>query len=198
MQEDRFLSALSATTHTLRQNVASSGILGKVALVTGGGSGIGRCASLAFAAAGAQIVVANRTGAKAESVAAEIVAAGGEAIGIQVDVSVGKDVQRMVAAAVERFGGVDILFNNAGISPGGTVTEISEEEWDECIAIDLRSVFLGGEIRYSRHAGAWRRCNSEYGGYIGDSSLSQQSSLRCGKGGGDQSDEGDCIRLCAG
>jgi 3-oxoacyl-[acyl-carrier protein] reductase len=73
------------------------------------------------------------------------VAAGGEAIGVQSDVSVGQDVQRMVAAATDQFGGVDILFNNAGISPNGTVTEISEEEWDECIAIDLRSVFLGAK-----------------------------------------------------
>ena len=123
----------------------TDGISGKIAIVTGGGSGIGRSASVAYAAAGAKVVVANRTGAKADAVAAEIVAAGGEAIGVQVDVSVGKDVQRMVAAAVEQYGGVDILFNNAGISPGGTVTEISEEEWDECIAIDLRSVFLGAK-----------------------------------------------------
>lgn len=121
------------------------GLVGKVAIVTGGGSGIGRSASLAFAEAGAKVVVANRTGAKAEAVAAEIMAAGGAAIGVQVDVSVGADVQRMIAAAVEHYGGVDILFNNAGISPNGTVTEISEEEWDECIAIDMRSVFLGAK-----------------------------------------------------
>lgn len=122
-----------------------AGIAGKVAIVTGGGSGIGRSASLAFAAAGAKVVVANRTGAKADAVAAEIATAGGEAIGVQVDVSIGRDVQRMVAAAVGHFGGVDILFNNAGISPNGSVTEIGEEEWDECIAIDLRSVFLGAK-----------------------------------------------------
>lgn len=90
-------------------------------------------------------MVANRTGAKAETVAAEIASTGSEAIALQVDVSKGADVQRMIAAAVERFGGVDILFNNAGISPNGTVTEITEEEWDECIAIDLRSVFLGAK-----------------------------------------------------
>ena len=123
----------------------ADGLAGKVVIVTGGGSGIGRSASLAFATAGANVVVANRTGTKAEAVAAEIVAAGGKAIGVQVDVSVGPDVQRMVATAVEQFGGVDVLFNNAGISPNGRVTDISEAEWDECIAIDLRSVFLGAK-----------------------------------------------------
>jgi 3-oxoacyl-[acyl-carrier protein] reductase len=142
--DDPFLSAL-AGTRTASQRVPFSGIVGKVAIVTGGGSGIGRAAALAFAAAGARVVVANRTGAKAEAVATEIVALGGRAVGVQVDVSVGRDVQRMIATAVERFGGVDILFNNAGISPHGTVTEMSEEEWDECIAIDLRSVFLGAK-----------------------------------------------------
>jgi meso-butanediol dehydrogenase/(S,S)-butanediol dehydrogenase/diacetyl reductase len=141
--EDPFFSALTAASQ--RQRMSPSGIYGKVAIVTGGGSGIGRSASLAFAEAGARVVVANRTYAKADAVAAEIVAAGGQAIGIQVDVSIGKDVQRMVGAAVSTYGGVDILFNNAGISPNGTVTEISEEEWDECIAIDLRSVFLGAK-----------------------------------------------------
>src|SRR4051812_41182821 len=121
----------------------AAGIEGKVAIITGGGSGIGRSASLTFAGAGANVVVANRTGAKAEGVAAEIIAAGGKAVAVQVDVSAGKDVQRMIAVAEKTFGGVDILFNNAGISPNGTITEISEEEWDKCIAIDLRSVFLG-------------------------------------------------------
>src|SRR5690606_401239 len=143
--DDRFLSALDATARSLAQEVSVPGIRGKVAIITGGGSGIGRASALAFAAAGARVVVANRTGAKAETVAAEIASTGSEAIALQVDVSKGADVQRMIAAAVERFGGVDILFNNAGISPNGTVTEITEEEWDECIAIDLRSVFLGAK-----------------------------------------------------
>jgi NAD(P)-dependent dehydrogenase (short-subunit alcohol dehydrogenase family) len=103
----------------------------KIAIVTGGGSGIGAATARAFAAAGASVVVAGRTGAKVLAVA--------------VDVSQGADVRRMVAAAVEHFGGLDILFNNAAISPSGRVTEISEAEWDECIAIDLRSVFLGAK-----------------------------------------------------
>jgi 3-oxoacyl-[acyl-carrier protein] reductase len=117
----------------------------KVTLITGGGSGIGRASCLAFAQAGARIVVVGRTLGKVEAVAAEIRAAGGEALAIEADVSQGVDVQRMIAAAVKRFGGLDVLFNNAGVSPVGSVTEISEAEWDECMAIDLRSVFLGAK-----------------------------------------------------
>lgn len=117
----------------------------KIAIITGGGSGIGRASCLAFGEAGAKVVVANRTLSKAEAVATEIETAGGEALAIQVDVSQSKDVQRMIAKTVAHFGGLDILFNNAGISPVGSVTKITEEEWDECLDIDLKSIFLGSK-----------------------------------------------------
>lgn len=119
--------------------------MGKVAIITGGGSGIGRASCLAFAAAGASVVVANRTLSKAQTVAGEIVALGGVARAVQVNVESAESVQRLIAVTVAHFGGVDILFNNAGISPGGSVTEITEAEWDECLAINLKSVFLGAK-----------------------------------------------------
>lgn len=118
-------------------------LMNNVAIVTGGGSGIGRASALALARAGAQVVLVNRTLSKAQGVAAEIQAAGGAALAVQADVSQSADVQAMIQAAVEHFGGVDILFNNAGISPSGRVTEIGEAEWDECLNIDLKAVFLG-------------------------------------------------------
>jgi len=117
----------------------------KIAIITGGGSGIGAATSLAFAAADATVVVAGRTLAKVEAVAAQIQSSGGRALAVAVDVSQGADVRRMIATTLDHFGGLDILFNNAGISPTGSVTTISEEEWDECIAVDLRSVFLGAK-----------------------------------------------------
>ena len=114
----------------------------KVALVTGGGSGIGAASCYAFAREGARVAVANRTLAKAEAVARAIESEGGRAIAIGTDVSLGADVQRMIDATVAELGAPDIVFNNAGISPSGRVTDISEAEWDECIGIDLKSVFL--------------------------------------------------------
>jgi 3-oxoacyl-[acyl-carrier protein] reductase len=123
-----------------------AGVLqGKIAIITGGGSGIGRASALAFAAAGASVVVANRTLAKAEAVAQAIVAAGGSALALGVQVERSADAQRMIAETVAHFGGIDVLFNNAGISPSGSITDISEEEWDECLNIDLKSIFLASK-----------------------------------------------------
>lgn len=114
----------------------------KIAIVTGGGSGIGAAACYAFAREGAQIAVANRTLAKAEAVARAIKSGGGRAIAITADVALSADVQRMIDATATELGAPDIVFNNAGVSPSGRVTDISEAEWDECLAIDLKSAFL--------------------------------------------------------
>lgn len=115
---------------------------GKVAIIIGGGSGIGEASSYAFAREGARIAVVNRTLAKAEAVARAIEAEGGRAIAIGADVSVRADVERMIDRAARELGTPDILFNNAGVSPSGRVTDISEAEWDECMNVDLKSVFL--------------------------------------------------------
>jgi len=120
-------------------------LAGKVAFVTGGGSGIGRAISLAYAAAGAAVAVVGRTSARVDAVAAEIHAAGGRALALAADVSKGEHVRATLQATVAAFGGLDILVNNAGISPSGRVTDITEAEWDECLAVDLRSVFLGAK-----------------------------------------------------
>jgi 3-oxoacyl-[acyl-carrier protein] reductase len=117
----------------------------KVAIVTGAGSGIGSAIGQAFAQAGARVVAASRTLSKVQKVVDEIRAMGAEAIAVDVDVSQGEDVRRLVEVAMQQYGRIDILVQNAGISPAGTVTEISEEEWDTCVAIDLRSVFLGAK-----------------------------------------------------
>jgi NAD(P)-dependent dehydrogenase (short-subunit alcohol dehydrogenase family) len=118
---------------------------GKVIIVTGGGSGIGAASATAFAAAGASVVVAGRTLSKVEAIAEQIQADGGQAIPVQADVSSGLDVQQMIATAVDSYGRLDVLFNNAGISPSGTITDITEAEWDQCLDINLKGVFLGAK-----------------------------------------------------
>lgn len=120
---------------------------GRVAVVTGAGSGIGRAASVALAAAGAAVVAAGRTQDGISEVADEINAAGGRARSHRADVTDDADIAGLLAFTEDSFGGLDVYFNNAGISPEGSVTQTSEAEWDRCIATNLTSVFLG-----ARHA----------------------------------------------
>jgi NAD(P)-dependent dehydrogenase (short-subunit alcohol dehydrogenase family) len=113
-----------------------------IALVTGGGSGIGRAIALRFASEGAKLVVADRYGERAEAVAAEIGAAGGEALAVQTDVRNRAAVGAMVEAAVARFGRVDVLVNNAGLSTGGDPLEMDESTWDLNFEVVLKGAFF--------------------------------------------------------
>jgi NAD(P)-dependent dehydrogenase (short-subunit alcohol dehydrogenase family) len=117
---------------------------GQVALVTGGSSGIGRAASLAFAAQGAKVVVASRRIDEGQETVRLIQATGGESIFVRTDVSQAEEVQALMARTVERFGGLDFAFNNAGIE--GTafvpVEQYSEATWNQVIDINLKGVFL--------------------------------------------------------
>jgi NAD(P)-dependent dehydrogenase (short-subunit alcohol dehydrogenase family) len=116
---------------------------GKVAVVTGAGSGIGRASAELFAAEGARVVCADRSGKEADT--ARVIGDG--AVGVHADVSVAGDVERMIEAAESTFGGLDVLFNNAGF--GGRIAPIAEqteEMWDEVHAVNLKGVFLG--IKY--------------------------------------------------
>ena len=116
---------------------------GKVAIVTGGGRGIGRAIAQRFAAEGAAVLLAARTAAQLEQTVKEIGSAGGRAASVTADVSLEEDAARIVKAAREEFGGADILVNNAGIyGPVTPIEEISPAEWDSVIAIHLRGAFL--------------------------------------------------------
>lgn len=117
-------------------------LAGKSAIVTGGAGGIGRATSLAFAAEGARVAVVDLQQEAAEAVAAEIRAAGGDAIAFGADVSAEADVERVVAATVEAFGGIDVSFNNAGIIRRTTAVETTVEEWDRVFGVNVRGVFL--------------------------------------------------------
>lgn len=115
---------------------------GKVALITGGASGIGRATALLMARQGAAVTVVDVDKVGAQSVVKEIRDHGGRAIAVACDVSQGADCQRAVQRAVEELGGLDILFNNAGIIRRANVLETSEEEWDQVMAVNVKSIFL--------------------------------------------------------
>lgn len=114
----------------------------KQAIVTGGAGGIGRASSLALAAEGARVAVVDLDGTAAERVAEEIRAAGGEAIAIAADVSSEPDIERVVRETKAAFGGIDVVFNNAGIIRRTTAVETTVEEWDRVFGVNVRSIFL--------------------------------------------------------
>ena len=113
---------------------------GKVAIVTGGAQGIGRASAMRFASEGAKVAVADLQEAGARTVAEEISQAGGEAIGMAVDVRNRDQAQAVVDETVARFGGVDILMNNAGVIKITPFLEIEEEEWDLLFNVNCKGL----------------------------------------------------------
>ena len=120
---------------------------GKVALITGAGSGIGKLTALTFAREGARVVVADVADDAGAGTAEEIRAGGGEAEYVHCDVSSPEEVEAMVAFTVGHFGRLDVMMNNAGIfhARDGSVIDTDEETWDRTIAINLKGVFLGSK-----------------------------------------------------
>jgi len=114
----------------------------KIAIVTGGGSGIGRRVATAFSQYGAQVLIADINKEASAQVVSEIKAKGGEAIAIQVDVTHPNEVQDMVDLAVRSYGRIDILFNNAGINIRGRAETYSIDDWNKIIAINLTGMFV--------------------------------------------------------
>jgi NAD(P)-dependent dehydrogenase (short-subunit alcohol dehydrogenase family) len=111
----------------------------KVVLITGAGAGIGEATARLFAENGAKVVIADRYIEQARVVADSI---GAQAFAVQADVAVASQVQSMVEQVVEHFGGIDILFNNAGFGTLGTVVTLEEDTWDQVIDANLKGVFL--------------------------------------------------------
>ncbi|GAB4003241.1 3-oxoacyl-ACP reductase [Nocardioides ultimimeridianus] len=131
--------------------MAGTDLDGRVAIVTGAGAGLGRAEALALAAAGARVVVADLPGG-ADGTVEEIRAAGGDAVAVGGDVSERATADAMMAAAVEGFGRLDIVVNNAGMTRDKMLFNMSDEEWDAVIAVHLRGHFL-----LSRNAAAYWR-----------------------------------------
>jgi len=116
---------------------------GKVAVITGGGHGIGRGIGLRFAAAGASVVGSGTSQAALEQTARDIQGRGGRAIAVLADVADEAAVERLIARTLGEFGRIDILVNNAGIAgPTAPITEVTREDWDRTMAINLTGAFL--------------------------------------------------------
>ena len=118
---------------------------GKVAVVTGAASGIGRACAVAFAREGARVAVVDRAPEMGHDTVALIREGGGEAVSLEADVAVEEQVRGAIAQAAETFGGIDVLHCNAGVAVRNKVSEQDAEGWDRCIAVNLRGVFLSSK-----------------------------------------------------
>ncbi|MBP2302100.1 SDR family NAD(P)-dependent oxidoreductase [Azospirillum picis] len=148
----------------------------KVAIVTGGNSGIGRAAALLFAREGASVAVAARREAEGRAVADRIVREGSKAIFVRTDVAVADDHRKLVDATVAAFGRLDLAFNNAGMAQSGTaIADLGEDEWNRVIAVNLTGVFLAmkHQIPAMLEAGGGAIVNtSSVGGLVANPGLS--------------------------
>jgi NAD(P)-dependent dehydrogenase (short-subunit alcohol dehydrogenase family) len=117
-------------------------LAGQTALITGGGTGMGRAIALAFSREGASVTVAGRRAEKLREVVSEIEKQGGQALAVSCDVTQSKDAGRAVQESVARFGRLDVLVNNAGALHVSTVESIPEEDWDRLMLVNLKGPFL--------------------------------------------------------
>jgi NAD(P)-dependent dehydrogenase (short-subunit alcohol dehydrogenase family) len=115
----------------------------KIAVVTGGGQGIGRAIARMFAREGARVVIAARTAAKLEQVRQEIEEAGGQVLAVPTDVGREDDMERLFASTRERFSGLDVLVNNAGVGLRVPIDEVDMKDYDRLMNTNLRGMFLG-------------------------------------------------------
>ncbi len=157
----------------------------KVAIVTGGGTGIGRATALLFAREGAKVMLAGRRPEPLAETVREIRATGKEARWMSCDVSKSADVQRLVDNVIGAFGKIDILYNNAAVfvGLGKTVIELTEDEWDAVMDVNLKGVFLCCKYviphLISNRAGAIINCSS-ISGHVGQR---RQGAYNAAKGG---------------
>ncbi len=117
-------------------------LAGKVAIVTGAASGIGRASAIAFAGEGAKVVVADQNTAGGEETVSAIESTGGSAHFVRVDVSKENEIREMVIDTVARWGRTDVLFNNAGVVLVKSIEQITEEEWDRVMSVNVKAAFL--------------------------------------------------------
>lgn len=158
-------------------------LAGKVALITGGGTGIGRATALAFAREGASVALAGRRLEKVKEVASEIDKQGGAALPLQCDVSRAKDAERAINETAKKFGKLSVLVNNAGTLSVSTVDTISEDDWDRVITVNLKGPFLMSRaaLKEFRKAGGGTIVN--IGSVLGLVAMQNRAAYCASKGG---------------
>ncbi|MGH9741784.1 MAG: SDR family NAD(P)-dependent oxidoreductase [Candidatus Acidiferrum sp.] len=117
-------------------------LAGKVALITGGGTGIGRAIALAFGREGARVAVAGRREEKLQETLRELEKQGSEGLGVVCDVGKARDAEKAVEETAKKFGRLNVLVNNAGVLQASTIEGVSEEQWDKLMTINLKGPFL--------------------------------------------------------
>jgi NAD(P)-dependent dehydrogenase (short-subunit alcohol dehydrogenase family) len=165
----------------VRQNVTR--LAGKVAIITGGGTGIGRAVALAFAREGAKVAVVGRRPEKLNDVVQEIQKVGGEAINAACDVTKALEAEQAVAETEKAFGRVNVLVNNAGALSASTVETIAEEDWDRLMATNLKGPFLMSRavLKAMRRAGGGAIVN--VGSVLGLVAMKDRAAYCASKGG---------------
>jgi len=156
---------------------------GKMALITGGGTGIGRACALAFAREGAQVALIGRRKPPLEAVAREIESSGGKALAVSCDVASHASTEDAVAATAKQFGGLNVVVNNAGAIAVGSVEETSDEDWNRVMATNLTGTFLVSRaaIPNLRAAGGGSIIN--IGSYLGLVARKQRAAYCAAKAG---------------
>jgi NADP-dependent 3-hydroxy acid dehydrogenase YdfG len=126
-------------------------IEGKIVVITGASSGLGEAAARHLAAQGAKVVLGARRADRLEALVEDIVAAGGEALAVQTDVTNRAEVANLVDTAVQVFGRIDVLINNAGIMPLSALESLKVEEWDRMIDVNIKGVLYGIAAALTTH-----------------------------------------------
>jgi NAD(P)-dependent dehydrogenase (short-subunit alcohol dehydrogenase family) len=158
-------------------------LAGKVALITGGGTGIGRACALQFAHEGAKVAVAGRRYDPLSATVAEIQEAGGEALALQLDVTRADQIERVAQMVVDRFGLLNTVVNSAGMMVVGNAEQTSEGDWDRLMSINLKGTFLVSRaaLPYLRKSGAGSIINM--GSVYGLVAAKQRAAYAASKGG---------------
>jgi len=158
-------------------------LAGKVALITGGGTGIGRAIAVAFAREGASVAVAGRRLEKLNEVCSQIEKQGGATIALQCDVSLAKDAERAATVAAEKFGQLNVLVNNAGTLSVSTVDTISEQDWDRVITVNLKGPFLMSRAALNEFRKIGRGTIVNIGSVLGLVAMKDRAAYCASKGG---------------